>query len=688
MSAAAKHSALGLGAIAIAGLAALPWYSSRTLDQRMAEMAGKSSPHEDVMLRNLQHRAGYLSSKGSVDVVLRDRCQTDGEASDTTFHVEYEAQHLPTPTAANRFDWRLQPTGDTAPVFKKLFGSDTALSGQGQITWSGLVRSDLHLPAMAYATPGGRLEADPSQGRIAFGGKALQFDWQMERAVLRGAGHALEVKQLGVNLDLSNRQRGIGEVALRVGGLSTAEASAEGYVLKSVTSEHGDKLDSVFSQTLSRVQFADQEVKDVVLEASLKGMHAQSVETLTTVLGSSCGIETLTRDESAKVRQAVQTLLASGMNGGITKLSGKGKQGSIDGKFTLELAAVGAGQAISFARQLSSSGELAVQGDLLPPTPRQIALNSGLAREVANGLQSSFVFEKGLLKVNGKAFDASGVQTALASLDVAVMAYINDDRPQRFASVSAPDEVIEEAAAAPAAPAAPEPVQASPAMAATDLPAAPAAAPPAPAMPAQAITAAPAAPAIPGACEEPRSCMRMSLQAAWREDIDGVRQMAAQLDALPKPALGNKAQARKLNQQALDLLQQGDTRGAVTLLQSAQRENPRDVEIASNLGYALLKDQRAKEAVGVLSDALVLDPRRTSTWAPLGEALSQSGQQAEAAAALWTAWQWSGNRERTLTAYLDKAEREASQRPGVAEVFRASAGWVARGEHPNFRTAR
>lgn len=659
MSAAAKHSVLGLGAIAIAGLAALPWYSSRTLDQRMAEMASQSSPHEDVMLRNLQHRAGYLSSKGSVDVVLRDRCQTDGEAADTTFHVEYEAQHLPTPTAANRFDWRLQPTGETAPVFKKLFGSDTALSGQGQITWTGLVRSDLHLPAMAYATPGGRLEADPSQGRIAFGGKALQFDWQMQRAVLRGAGHALEVKQLGVNLDLSNRQRGIGEVALRVGGLSTAEASAEGYVLKSVTSEHGDKLDSVFLQTLSRVQFADQEVKDIVLEASLKGMHAQSVETLTTVLGSSCGIETLTRDESAKVRQAVQTLLASGMNGGITKLSGKGKQGAIDGKFTLDLAAVGAGQAISFARQLSSSGELAVQGDLLPPTPRQIALNSGLAREIANGLQSSFAFEKGLLKVNGKAFDASGVQNALASLDTAVMAYINDDRPQRFASGQAHEEVIEEAAAPPA----PEPAQGFPAVAAVDL--------------------APMA-----SCDEPRSCMRMSLQAAWREDIDGVRHLAAQLDALPKPVLGNKAQARKLNQQALDLLQQGDTRGAVALLQSAQRENPRDVEIASNLGYALLKDQRAKEAVSVLSDALVLDPRRTSTWAPLGEALSQSGQQAEAAAALWTAWQWSGNRERTVTAYLDKAEREASQRPGVAEVFRASAGWVARGEHPNFRTAR
>lgn len=249
MTAAFKYSAAALGAVAIAGAGALPWYSSRAMAQRLSEMAAKSSPHEDVMLRNLQHHAGYLSSKGSVDVVLRDRCQTDGDATDTTFHVEYEASHMPTPTAANRFDWRLQPTGETAPVFKKLFGSDTALSGHGRVTWAGLVSSDIQLPAMAYATPGGRLEADPSQGRIALGGKALQFDWQMERAVLRGAGHALELKQLGVNMDLSNRQKGIGEAAFRMGSLSTAEATAEGYLLKSVTSEKGDKLDSVVSQT-------------------------------------------------------------------------------------------------------------------------------------------------------------------------------------------------------------------------------------------------------------------------------------------------------------------------------------------------------------------------------------------------------------------------------------------------------
>lgn len=680
MKPAARNTAIGLAVIAVAGACALPYQSSRTLDKRLADMASQTSPQSDVLLRNLQHNAGYLTSKGSVDIVLRDRCHADDEPADTTFHVEYEAHHIPTVTASNRFDWKLKPNAQAAPMFQKLFGSDTPLTGQGAISWSGQISSDMALPALAYASDGERVEADASKGRLSMGEKALQFDWTLDRAAFRGHGHALEVKQIGIHLDLTNRQRGIGQMGLNVGSLSTAEASAEGFALKSVTSERGDKIDSVFSQSLRHVQFADQELKDMVLEASLNGLHAPSVETLTKVMGSSCGMETLTREESKQVRQALQTLLASGWSGGITKLSGNGKQGAIEGKLTLALGAVGPGQAISFAKQLTSSGELTVSGDLLPPMPRQMALASGMVKELPEGLKTSFQFEKGLLKVNGRTFDGAGIQNMLAMLDQGVTALLSDESPTAFA-MEDKHEVSEPADEAPVALAPAEP----------PVEAAPAEAPPVALSnrpdPAPVSAPAPVAAAA-SECGDPSACVRMSLQAAWRDDVEGMRQAAAYIDALPKPNLGNKVQARKLNNQALEALQKGDASTSVILLQAAIKENPRDVEIASNLGFALLKDQRAKEAVAVLTEALVLDPRRTSTWAPLGEALAQTGKPGEGAAALWTAWQWSGNRDRTLTAFLERAEKEAAQRPGLAEVYRASAGWVARGEHPNFKPVR
>jgi Flp pilus assembly protein TadD len=157
------------------------------------------------------------------------------------------------------------------------------------------------------------------------------------------------------------------------------------------------------------------------------------------------------------------------------------------------------------------------------------------------------------------------------------------------------------------------------------------------------------------------------------------------MDSLPKPDLGNKAQSRELNDQALAQLKLGDANAAVSLLQAALKENPRDVEVAGNLGYALVKAQRAKEAVSVLSDALVLDPRRTSTWGPLAEALSLSGRQTDAAAALWTAWQWSGNRDKAQAYYLDRADKEAATRPGLAELYRGVQTWATQGQRPAFK---
>ena len=50
---------------------------------------------------------------------------------------------------------------------------------------------------------------------------------------------------------------------------------------------------------------------------------------------------------------------------------------------------------------------------------------------------------------------------------------------------------------------------------------------------------------------------RQALRAAAREDVDQVRAVATRLDTLPKPDLGNKAVARKLNTEGLESLKRG-----------------------------------------------------------------------------------------------------------------------------------
>ena len=161
--------------------------------------------------------------------------------------------------------------------------------------------------------------------------------------------------------------------------------------------------------------------------------------------------------------------------------------------------------------------------------------------------------------------------------------------------------------------------------------------------------------------------MQQTLAAASQGDLDGVRRVATQIDALPKPDLGNKAVARKLNAAALEALKADDVAGAISQLRQARQENPQDVEIAANLGFALVKANDPNAAQAVLKEAVLLNPRRTSTWTPLAEALALSGQMDQAKAALWVAFQWSSNRDKSLAFYLDRSTKET--RPALTQLY-------------------
>jgi len=677
MSSAAQKTVLGALLVGVCALAAVPYYSSRTLQRSLTAMAERQQGQDDLLLRNLKHEAGFLHSKGTVDLVLRSRCsQDEAEQAGTTIQIEYEASHMPTPTGMNHFEWKARAIGEAANAVARVFGKDAPLSGQGLVTWQGQVQSDMKLPAVSFSQGQESLEADPSLGSITMGDKALKVNWALARAVFRGKGEAVELKQLGLNMDLSNRQKGIGQIGLKVGSLSSSLFAAEGLLIKSDTAEHGELLDSTFTQSLDHLQVANQDVKGMVLEATLKGVHAQSVETLSKILGASCGIDRLTRDEANQVRQAVKTIMVKGLSLGISKLTAQSAQGGFDAHLMLALQPSVSGDVVSLARRLTSSGELSVKGSLINPQQRALAMSTGYVNEMPDGVKAVYDYQGGLLKVSGKTLDGAAFQQALANVDERLNAWLSGKKLDL--GDATPDEHEEMEAAPAEAPEAPAP---APAMEAEPAPA-----PAAPAAPA----ALPSTTQGPGAgreaaCQDVDACAHASMQAAWRADIDTVRQLAARMEGLSKPELGNKAQSRKLNNQALEALKAGDAAQAVPLLQAALKENPRDVEVAGNLGYALVKAQRPQEAVAVLSNALVLDPRRTATWGPLGEALAAAGRPSEAAAALWTAWQWSSNREKTEAVFLDRAEKESATRPAVAAVYRAVHAWVTQGQRPAFK---
>jgi predicted Zn-dependent protease len=86
----------------------------------------------------------------------------------------------------------------------------------------------------------------------------------------------------------------------------------------------------------------------------------------------------------------------------------------------------------------------------------------------------------------------------------------------------------------------------------------------------------------------------------------------------------------------------------------------------------MVKSGQAAEAVEVLQAAVVIDPRRTSTWTPLAEAYALAGRREDARAALWVSFQWSGNRDKSLAFYQDRMARET--RPQLQALYAHMVG--------------
>jgi len=187
---------------------------------------------------------------------------------------------------------------------------------------------------------------------------------------------------------------------------------------------------------------------------------------------------------------------------------------------------------------------------------------------------------------------------------------------------------------------------------------------------------------VPADCAEVTSCVGSSLDAAKHENVDGLRHIASVMDAFAKPDIGNRSVANDLNAKGLAAIRSGDYASAEPLLAQAYSENPRNPEIAANYGATLTHNGKIDDALKVLSNAIALDPRRTSTWVPYADALVADRRTDDAISALWIGWQWSGNRDKALSFYASLANQQPPQ--PQTSVYAKALAWVRDGQRPSF----
>lgn len=128
-----------------------------------------------------------------------------------------------------------------------------------------------------------------------------------------------------------------------------------------------------------------------------------------------------------------------------------------------------------------------------------------------------------------------------------------------------------------------------------------------------------------------------------------ISEIKAQIELLPKPVAGDRRVARKLNDDALAELKVANHATAAETFKKALESDPADIEIRNNYLYALIKAKKYSEAEPVAGELLAISPGRSSAWANLAELYSQTNRNDESIAALVLAFQFSSNKDRTLT---------------------------------------
>ena len=198
----------------------------------------------------------------------------------------------------------------------------------------------------------------------------------------------------------------------------------------------------------------------------------------------------------------------------------------------------------------------------------------------------------------------------------------------------------------------------------------------APAAPVAAVAAAPAAPAAPVAAmvtaagaattdwpallKAATPHLRTMMDAALANGADTVVRASGTVRALPQPARGDRKAARALNQEGLAALKREDSTRAIASLNAAMAADPSDEEIATNLGFALVRVGRFADAQQPLLRALVLNPGRSSAWYNLGQAYAGDNKEQAAYAAFLLTFQFAGNQHKSLEWFQRLAQDETA----------------------------
>jgi hypothetical protein len=212
---------------------------------------------------------------------------------------------------------------------------------------------------------------------------------------------------MSIDINLSNRNLGLGTYAFEIEQGNSASSAFEGMKLTKTASLNNDLFNLAISQTIKRYSYEKFKLSDVDQEFAIRGLDKDSVMAISAIFREAKSFNKMSGEERATLSKSLRDLFNKGFSIGIPRLMTKVEGGSLSGDLNIEvLKADGTPPAFSTSERLRATGQVVLNGrGVLDKAQQTTALMLGLAVKTPEGLKTSFGFTNGALSVNGKIFN-------------------------------------------------------------------------------------------------------------------------------------------------------------------------------------------------------------------------------------------------------------------------------------------
>jgi len=403
-----------LGLIAFIGLLIAAWlgssfYSARTTGNYVTTLPELYKQNDYIHIKTIEHQQSAFSSTGKFEIRFPNFIPvSDGTSTALGLIIQYKISNLLLLDSAGRIEWKMTGDETIEKTLKQLFGQGPTMHGKGHISYSGQRQSTVELSELLFKDAQTSLKLSPLTGLATWDNQSLKLKLKSDHLDARSKNIATDWHGMSIDIDLSDRNLGLGTYAFNIDKGATDSSAFESMKMTKTVSLSDNRFNIAVAQKIKQYSYEKFKLSDVDLELALRGMDKDSLMTISTIFRDTKDFNTLTSDERLQLSKALRELFNKGFSLGIPRLETKIDGGSLNGSLNLEvLKSEGVPAPVfSSSQRLRAEGQVNLIGKGgLDNTQRTTALMLGMAVKTPEGLKTSFQFLNGVIKANNKTFD-------------------------------------------------------------------------------------------------------------------------------------------------------------------------------------------------------------------------------------------------------------------------------------------